>query len=554
MKLVYLLILVSLLALTERVLMKTICESGYILDGTQCKDEDECEYEVPICGDNAVCYNTLGSYYCHCKKGFTPPGNFTQETSKKCQDINECLEDSIDCGPNASCHNTVGNYTCFCNSGYFANNNADTFMDRQGVQCIDRNECEVVSGLCGINTRCHNTPGSYYCTCAPGFRLRSGQTNFTDPSTDSCETDICYADKSICGEGFCKNSKDGHECECKPGFTNYGNKQMKCTDRNECEVVSGLCGINTRCHNTPGSYYCTCAPGFRLRSGQTNFTDPSTDSCETDICNTDKSVCGEGSCKNGKDGHECECKPGFSNYGHKQMKCTDRNECEVDSGFCGINARCHNTPGSYYCTCAPGFRLRSGQTNFTDPSTDSCETDICYTDKSICGEGSCKNSKDGHECECKSGFTNYGHKQMKCTDRNECEVDSGLCGMNARCHNTPGSYYCTCAPGFRLRSGQTNFTDPSTDSCETDICYNNTSICGEGFCKNSKDGHECVCKSGFTNYGHKQMKCTVEGKCNRDKSVCEREFCTNSKAAVVKMTHSTKISAVLSVLMLVLWE
>nr|XP_055037183.1 adhesion G protein-coupled receptor E1 [Misgurnus anguillicaudatus] len=552
----------SLLALTERVLMETNCQPGYIPDRRGCIDYDECEYEEPICGDNADCYNTLGSYYCQCQKGFTPPGNFTEDTPTKCEDslllisdINECMEYSIDCGPNASCHNTGGNYTCTCNDGYIANNNAETFMDRQGVQCIDRNECEEDSGLCGINARCHNTPGSYYCTCAPGFRLRSGQTNFTDPSTDSCETDICYnnssicgeglckngkdghecvckpgftnfghkqmkctvdicyTDKSICGEGSCKNRKDGHECECKPGFTNYGHKQMKCTDRNECEDYSGLCGINARCHNTPGSYYCTCAPGFRLRSGQTNFTDPSTDSCETNICYTDKSICGEGSCKNSKDGHECVCKPGFTNNGNKQMKCTDINECEDYSGLCGINARCHNTPGSYYCTCAPGFRLRSGQTNFTDPRTDSCETDICYTDKSICGEGSCKNSKDGHECECKPGFTNYGHKQMKCTDRNECEDYSGLCGINARCHNTPGSYYCTCAPGFRLRSGQTNFTDPSTDSCETDICYTDKSICGEGSCKNSKDGHECECKPGFTNYGHKQMKCTDRNEC-----------------------------------------
>ncbi|XP_065100616.2 adhesion G protein-coupled receptor E5 isoform X2 [Paramisgurnus dabryanus] len=238
MKHVYLLVFVSLLALTERVLMKTTCGPGYSIDRTQCIDYDECEdEEVPICGDNAVCYNTNGSYYCHCQKGFNPPGNFKSDTPTKCQDINECSEYSIDCGPNASCQNTVGNYSCTCDTGYYPNNNAETFMDRQGVRCIDRNECEEDSGLCGINARCHNTPGSYYCTCASGFRLRSGQTNFTDPSTDSCETDKCYADKSICGEGVCKNSNDGHECECNPGFTNYGHKQMKCTEL-KCDTCS----------------------------------------------------------------------------------------------------------------------------------------------------------------------------------------------------------------------------------------------------------------------------------------------------------------------------
>ncbi|XP_065119313.1 epidermal growth factor-like protein 6 isoform X2 [Paramisgurnus dabryanus] len=222
MKHVCLLVLVSLLALTERVLMKTTCRVGYIIEGRKCIDDDECEYDEPICGNDTDCYNTIGSYYCHCQKGFNPTGYFAQDTSKICQDINECLEDSIDCGPNAICKNTIGNYTCICKTGYIANNNAETFMDRQGVRCIDINECEVDSGSCGVNARCHNTPGSYYCTCAPGFRLRSGQTNFTDPSTDSCETDICYNNKSICGEGVCKNGKDGHECLCKSGkLKNY---------------------------------------------------------------------------------------------------------------------------------------------------------------------------------------------------------------------------------------------------------------------------------------------------------------------------------------------
>nr|XP_055043707.1 adhesion G protein-coupled receptor E2 [Misgurnus anguillicaudatus] len=158
--------------------MDSTCGRGYITDGRQCIDEDECKYEDKICGEDADCYNTLGSYFCHCQKGFTPPGNFTQDTSKICQDINECREYSIDCGPNASCQNYGGYYSCSCDTGYYPNNGGKTFIVGQGVQCI---------------------------------------------------ADICYTDKSICGEGLCKNGKDGHECVCKPGFTNYGRKQMKCT-------------------------------------------------------------------------------------------------------------------------------------------------------------------------------------------------------------------------------------------------------------------------------------------------------------------------------------
>ncbi|XP_056608703.1 LOW QUALITY PROTEIN: adhesion G protein-coupled receptor E1 [Triplophysa dalaica] len=227
MKLEYLLIL----ALTESALVQT-CLPGYkLIKRNGCVDEDECVYEDQICGDNAECFNTNGGYYCQCHEGFKPPGNFTANNSITCQDIDECLENSINCGFNAECINADGSYTCVCNMGYTPSTGAQTFIVRQGVECIDRNEC-LDSDLCGKHASCHNTPGDYYCTCAPGFRLKSGGTNFTGDTSESCES-VCDIDASICGGGSCKIGKDGHECVCKSGFTNYGHKETKCT-------VSGL--------------------------------------------------------------------------------------------------------------------------------------------------------------------------------------------------------------------------------------------------------------------------------------------------------------------------
>lgn len=222
MKLVCLLIL----ALKESVLMQT-CPPGYAQIKRNCVDEDECEFSS-VCGDNADCTNTVGSYYCQCHEGFKPPGNFTAKDSITCQVINECFENSIDCGPNAECINTEGQYACVCNMGYNPSNGLETFIVGQGIQCIDINECQD-SDLCGKNALCYNTPGSHVCTCAPGFMLKSGRTNFTDATSESCES-VCDIDTSICGEGACKNSKEGHECICNSGFTNYGHKEMQCTE------------------------------------------------------------------------------------------------------------------------------------------------------------------------------------------------------------------------------------------------------------------------------------------------------------------------------------
>ncbi len=37
-------------------------------------------------------------------------------------------------------------------------------------------------------------------------------------------------------------------------------------------------------------------------------------------------------------------------------------------------------------------------------------------------------------------------------DNNECSSNNGGCSPNglSTCHNTPGSYYCSCASGYHL--------------------------------------------------------------------------------------------------------
>ncbi|CAM4341818.1 unnamed protein product [Leuciscus chuanchicus] len=277
MRNMYLLSLGLLLALTENTAMT--CDPGFATKRGKCVDENECVSIPNICGENASCTNTHGSYYCHCKGGFTPTHNFTQANGTICQDINECANGSSVCDPNAECFNYVGGYSCTCEPGYIPSNGNKTFIAGQGVQCIDINECVAGSAVCGPNAECVNSVGGYSCTCKPGYISSNGKEIF------------------IAGQG------------------------VQCIDRNECYNPS-FCGINATCHNTPGAFYCTCAEGFRLKSGETNFTDPEDKPCIS-VCDIDKSICGGGTCRNSKDGHECVCKSGFTNYGHKQMKCTE---------------------------------------------------------------------------------------------------------------------------------------------------------------------------------------------------------------------------------------
>lgn len=67
-------------------------------------------------------------------------------------------------------------------------------------------------------------------------------------------------DSELCGkESVCINTPGSYRCECRPGYE--GNPREECFDINEC--ISGTaCGINAKCFNVPGSFKCLCPKGF----------------------------------------------------------------------------------------------------------------------------------------------------------------------------------------------------------------------------------------------------------------------------------------------------
>ncbi|MCJ8737816.1 hypothetical protein PDJAM_G00028430 [Pangasius djambal] len=138
-----------------------------------CKFSEICK----PCHHNATCI----SGHCLCKLGFSGDG------IKQCIDDDECANVTHICGDNANCTNTVGSYYCTCMPGYVSTG-SQQFRTNDGTYCKDDDEC-VYGQICGPFSKCHNTNGSFYCSCHRDYTTSSGRLWFQPDSGTKCKED-----------------------------------------------------------------------------------------------------------------------------------------------------------------------------------------------------------------------------------------------------------------------------------------------------------------------------------------------------------------------------
>ncbi|NOJ79561.1 DUF4215 domain-containing protein [Myxococcus xanthus] len=160
-------------------------------------------------------------------------------------------------------------------------------------------------------------------------------------------------------------------------------------------------------------------------------------------------VCGDGRINNGEqcdDGNRvssdgcsstCRVEPGYTCNGMQPSVCTDVNECTNGTAQCSVNAICTNTPGSYTCTCRPGY-WGNGWT--------CSDIDECSNGTAACNPSQvCVNTPGGYECvggSCPAPRVQCG---AQCVDVSSDESNCGACGVVCPAAKTCSSGVCVMA-------------------------------------------------------------------------------------------------------------
>lgn len=152
-----------------------------------------CEIDINECVKNpclngAICQNSIGSYKCNCKSGYTGRNCETDiDNCKPSKPISFsfstlwvfsflllpwCIQPSLvfhpdPCSNGGFCKDGIDTFTCTCLPGF------------RGPECEeDINECE--SNPCKNGANCTDCVNSYTCTCMPGFSGIHCETNTQD--------------------------------------------------------------------------------------------------------------------------------------------------------------------------------------------------------------------------------------------------------------------------------------------------------------------------------------------------------------------------------------
>ncbi|XP_046846620.1 scavenger receptor cysteine-rich type 1 protein M130-like isoform X4 [Xenia sp. Carnegie-2017] len=460
--------------------------------GVECtKVLNECSKSLHNCHSKARCIDTLESFKCECRSGYTGNG-------VNCNDINECSISTENCHENATCYNTYGSYSCRCNFGYFGN----------GTYCSDKGPPVRLQGPRNLNGTgrvevFYN--GQWGTVCDDGWGLSDakvvcrqlgyrkakralqgglvpdgrGKIWLDDVLCFGYEKYISSCSHRTWGSHNCGHSEDAG-VECSNEF-------------DECTANVHSCSINAECVDTVQSFKCICNSGF---TGNGKYCD------DIDECSLSTDNCHQNAtCINNKGSFSCKCNFGYFGNGTicsvprlrlegpKSKNGTGRVEilymeewgtvCDDDWDLKDAEVVCRQLGYDYAVKALPGSHTPNGHGKIwlDDVKCTGSEPNLASCVKNEWGSHNCEHHEDaGVECS---------------NDFDECSLQLHNCSSNSQCINTMGSFSCICKSGYT----GTNCTDINECSLSIDNCHEKAT------CMNTEGSFLCKCKHGYQGDG-----------------------------------------------------
>ena len=122
----------------------------------------------------------------------------------------------------------------------------------------DIDECLNPYVVCGVDSECQNSQGSYRCICKPGFKPRTTSTTNDQNSIGKTSLLLCLIFWKL---------KFVHWNELMFLYFLAEVQRPSCIDVDECSM--GIC--QQRCTNLWGAYRCHCRSGYRLAPDGNSF-------------------------------------------------------------------------------------------------------------------------------------------------------------------------------------------------------------------------------------------------------------------------------------------
>jgi len=329
---------------------RCMCHKGYRLsfDGRTCVGEDQCDARAHKC--DQICVFDAGDYRCECRTGY-----IRSIFNQTCDDIDECAMGIHGC--DHACINTLGSYRCLCANGYKLNDDQMTctdlsepssLMKKSKIERVPRflipamivngpNDTEAIQGHNVIlNCAAHGYPAPRFAWSfgvMKAIKLTGNPRMIVLPGGSLLIQNVQLGDAGV------------YRCIASNNAgTDSARAVLKVGDIDECKNSTYRC--EHMCHNTIGSFYCSCYSGYTLQPDA--FTCQDEDECLHQPCSQ--------YCFNTPGSYLCGCKNGYRLHQNRR-NCTDVDECEKKTNLC--NQACNNTEGSYQCYCFNGYRLKS---------------------------------------------------------------------------------------------------------------------------------------------------------------------------------------------------